>query len=472
MKKLFISTILALSSAAFAAGTPSGSTISNTGLFEFTEANGTSTPIPTTPVDITVASVYQPSITPDGTVANPGQTAMARPGETATLVYQVTNSGNATDTINLTVTNAQGGAPLAASIYLDNNNDGVVNAGDTLVTSLVGLNADETRQVLVQYTVPANTTGGASTYVNLTGTSAGNTASVDNNNVGEIAARNILRFTLASDNTVTAAPGVTTIITHTLTNTGNTTLSAATLVFDATAPVGYAVSYTVTNSSTGQSSTSTVLQTAVTATGDLDAGDTYSIKISYTPAANTPDGVTIVHSIAGYINFTDTVGTDNQVEFSQVRSNTDTLNVKRGVASVGKVADNCGDDATCADPLKVILNTPNAKPGDYVRYTVSVLNTGTAGLAFPTLRDYVPQFTSFASVTGSTSQSGAKVVFSSDRTNWNIAAPTTLATTTNPANGPFVFVGLDGADAGDSVTTADELAPGESMKLVIIVKVN
>lgn len=473
MKKLIITSLLALASSAFAAGTPVGETISNTGLFEYTDTNGAPATVSTTPVNITVAQIYRPSVTPDGTLAAPGQTVTARPGETATLVYQVTNSSNGTDTLNLTVTDATTGNALPATIYLDNNNNGVIDAGDTVVTSLDNLAADATRQVLVQYTVPAGAPGENSTFVNLTATSAGNTGAADSNNVGEITARNIIRYTLEQDRAVTTTAGAAVTTTHVLENTGNATIDAATFIATtslASSPA-VTVSYTVVNSSNSDTNSNASLQQALRDAGDLPAGATYTITVTYTPAANTTNGTVLTNVLTVYTNVTDSSGTDNQVEAAQAVTDTDTVTVNRGVAGVSKVADNCGTDATCTDATQLVLNTPNAKPGDYVRYTVAVTNTGGAGLRFPTLRDYVPAFTEFRSVTGSTTQNAAQVLFSSDRATWNTTAPTTLATSTSATSGPFVYVGLDGSDADTSVSDADELAPGQTMTLVITVRV-
>lgn len=472
MKKLIITSLLALTSAAFAAGTPAGTSISNVGLFEFTDTNGATTGQSTTPVNITVAQVYQPSVTPNGTVAAPGQTATARPGETATLIYDVTNLSNGTDTLSLSITDAVTGAPINGVIYLDNNNNGIVDAGDTPTATLSNMTADETRHVLVQYVVPAGSTGASSTYINLTATSATNPAAVDNNNVGQITAVNIVRFTLEEDRTVTTTPGAAVTATHTLTNTGNTPIVAADLRSSTTLVTSAAVTvtYTVTNSATGTTVSNPVLQTALQSAGNLPAGASYTIVVSYTPSTSAQNGAQFSNTLTVYSVTPDSTGTDNQVESTQAVTDTDTVNVNRGVASVSKVADNCGTSATCADT--VVVNTPSAKPGDYVRYTVSVTNTGAAGMKFPTLRDYVPANTEFVSVTGTTTQAGTQVLFSADRTNWNTLAPTTLATTTNPANGPFVYVGLDRtADNDTTVDAGDELAPGQTLNLVLIVRV-
>ncbi|MEF2277501.1 hypothetical protein V3W47_04260 [Deinococcus sp. YIM 134068] len=472
MKKLLITALLAAASSALAVGAPAGTTISNTGLFEYTDETGTPTNTPTTPVVITVSAVYHPTIPQNGTVQNPGQVQTALPGQTATLVYDVTNNGNATDTLDLTltVTDGQTGQPLTATIYLDEGN-GSFDGTEPIVTSLPNMAADETRKVLVRYTEPANAPGNQETYVNLTATSQGDTTQKDDDNVGLITATSIVNFTLDSDNSVTTTPTGTVTASHTLTNTGNATIVASTLEATATlTDAGVAsggISYTVTNSSTGAQVSNANLETALRNAGDLPAGETYTIVVSYTGAASADNGETFTNVLSVYSNAVDATGFDNRVESAQAVSDTDTVTVNRGIASVSKTADNCGADQNCANPT---LNTTTAKPGDFVRYTVTVTNTGGSALRFPTLRDYVPANTVFESVTGSSTQTGAGIAYSNDRTNWFAANPTALATSTTATSGPFVYVGLD-SNNNNVVDAGDSLAPGQTLRLVITVQV-
>lgn len=474
-KNLLITAILAVATSAAAIGTPAGQTIQNIGQFEYSDFDNTSKTIETTPVNITVASVYNANVGPNGTTAAPGQTVTAAPGQTATLTYTLTNDGNTTDSFNLAVQDGNGNTLPGATIYLDNG-DGVFGPGDTVVTSVANLPADQQVKLFVTYTVPANTPGNQSTYVNLVATSAGNGAVVDNNNVGEITAVNVVSFTLATDNSVNVQPNVATQITHTLTNTGNTALIAADLrassTIGGTNPTANGtISYTVVNSSTGASVSNTDLQAALQAAGNLAAGGTYTITVTYTPAAGATDGQSFTNTISVYSATASSTTVRNDVPSTTPVSDTDTLTVQRGIAAVTKTADNCGTVATCTGTITT--NTTSAKPGDYLRYTVRVTNTGTGVLKFPTLRDYVPANTEFYSVTGSTTQMNASVLFSGNRASWNTSAPTTLATATFTGtvnNGPFVYVGLN-TDGNATVDANDALAAGQSLTLVITVKV-
>lgn len=468
MRKFILTSILALASAAAAVGAAPG-TIQNTGLFEFTDVDNTTSSV-TASANITVVQVYDPSVGADGSVSAVGQTQYALPGDTATLTYTVSNLGNGPDSFNLAVTDPQTGLPVPATIYLDNG-DGVFGPGDTAVTSLSNLPADASATVFVQYTVPTTAAGSQVTLLNLTATSAGDNTQTDSNNVGAITAINIVSFTLDSNNNVSTTPGAPVSATHTLTNTGNaaidpTTLVSSTALTDANSASG-TLTYVVKNNGTGTtSSSSTSLAAALQEAGSLSTGQTYTITATYTPATTAQNGNVYSNVITLSSNLTDTATLDNRVELAQAVSDTDTITVQRGVASVSKTVDNCGADATCAAPT---LNATEAKPGDYLRYTVKVINTGTAAMKFPTLRDFVPVNTVFSSVTGSSTQAGS-VLFSADRTAWNVAAPTALATSTSATSGPFVYVGLN--SNGDSkVDASDQLEAGQTLTLTLIVKV-
>lgn len=472
MKKFALTALLALSfsamNGALAAGTPAGEQITNAALFEFSDSDGSTASTASAPVVITVAAVYQPVVQENGTVSSPGQTVVAQPGTTATLTYTVINSGNATDTLNLSVTDGNGQPLPGTKIYLDNG-DGVFGPGDTEITDLKNLPADGQATVLVRYDVPANGTGGAATLINLTVTSATDPSKVDTNNIGQVTTRNVLLFTLTPDATITTTPGAAVSSDHILTNTGNTTLNAADFVASTatTTPAGQSVTvtYTVTNGGTTVSNTD--LQTALRGAGDLEVGLSLTIRATYTPSTSTPNGTQFTNTLTVSSGVTDTTTTDNQRELEQAVSNTDTVNVNRGVASVSKTGENCGTDATCATS---VANPTSVKPGEYIRYTVRITNTGSAALAFPTLRDYVPLNTTFYSVSGSTTQANANILHSSNRTAWTAQAPAALATTTDPANGPFTYVGLDSNRDGN-VTAADGINPGESLTMSLIVKV-
>jgi len=472
MKKQILTLALTLAAAlggtSLAAGAGAGSTISNVGVFETTDTAGTTTTAASNPVNLTVTQVAALVIGADGTVATPGETVNATPGQNAVLTYTVTNTGNGSDTLNLKTVDGNGD-PVVTTLYRESDGVPGLSASDTPITSL-NLDADESATVYAVYAVPANAPANTTVYVNLVGTTTSTnngTPATDANNVHLAAAITVVNFTLdAAKTSDITTPGVVSL-THLLTNTGNGPLDPATLsgtstINDPAAVLGsvrYVVSY---NGVSTPSSTS--LQGALQAAPTLPAGESYTITTTYTSSAGKLAGDQATNSFGIYDTAADSATLSNRVPASRAVGTSDTLTVIKGAAAVTKTAVTCAD-ATCTAPV----STPSSvKPGEYVRYTVEIKNTGNAGLPYATLRDYTPQNTSFVSVTGSSSQTGA-VLFSTDRATWNAAAPTTLAENTF-GGGPFAYVGLDSNNDG-TVNSADTLAPGATLTLVITVKV-
>lgn len=474
MKNLIITTLLALGALGFggnagALGTPSGTSIENIGLFEFTEPDGTTGSSQTTPVSITVSQVSALDIGPSGTVAAPGQTVTGAPGSTGVLTYTVTNNGNGSDTIDLSTTVASGTAS-SVTIYADTDGDGKYTPGTDQPASSVALAANESATVFVVVGVPSNAAGTSTISVNLSGTTTATaTPATDSNNVGAVTATSTVSFTLADDHTTSVNPGGSVTLTHTLANTGNVPLDGAALVASSTlggtTSASQSVTYTVTTSS-GGTGTGSSLDAALAAAGSIPIGGTATISAVYVTSTSAADASTYTNTISIYSEQTGANLTNNVPSTAPV-SDVDSFTVARGVASVSKVGDGCGTDPTCASP---VAGTTTIKPGEYIRYTVTVNNTGSGTLAFPTLRDYVPANTSFHSVSGSSTPSGT-LLYSIDRSNWTASAPSALATSTSSTSGPFVYVGMDSNGDG-KVDSSDTLAAGQTMRLIITVKVN
>jgi len=472
MKKQILTLALTLAAAlggtSLAAGAGAGSTISNVGVFETTDAGGTTANTPSNAVDLTVTQIAALTVGADGTVANPGETVNATPGQNAVLTYTVTNTGNGSDTLNLRTVDGNGN-PITTTLYRESDGVPGLSAGDTPITS-VNLAADESATVYAVYAVPANAPANTNVYVNLIGTTTvtnTGTPATDANNVHLASAVTVVNFTIdGTKNANITTPGVVSL-THLLTNTGNGTLDPATLNGTSTindpaavlASVRYVVSYNGVSTPANAS-----FQAALQAAPALPAGESYTITTTYTSNAGKLAGDQATNALSVYDTATDSATLSNRVPAAQAVNTSDTLTVIKGAAAVTKVAVTCAD-AACTAPVS---NPSSAKPGEYIRYTVEVRNTGNAGLPYATLRDYTPRNTSFVSVTGSSSQTGA-VLFSTDRATWNTAAPTTLSENIF-SSGPFAYVGLDSNNDG-TVNSADTLAPGATLTLVITVKV-
>lgn len=215
--------ILTLVGPAYAAGTPAGTVIQNSAVLEFTPEGGPPTSIPTPPVETTVTAVCAASVLPNGTVAAPGQSFDLLPGEGAVLRYVVGNSGNAGNTLNLRVSDADSQfTPGTLTIHEDLNGNGQIDANEPAITALT-LAADETRPVLVRVTTAAANRGSA--YLNLIADCATNTSGrpgeTDDDNVARVRVGEPPALTLGKTFTpAVIRPGQDTLVTLTARNTG------------------------------------------------------------------------------------------------------------------------------------------------------------------------------------------------------------------------------------------------------------
>ncbi|MGY2896798.1 beta strand repeat-containing protein [Deinococcus sp. UYEF24] len=448
-----------------AAGTAANTSISNTGIFTYQDDGGTTQSVSSTPVTITVAQVGGISITANGTVGTPGQTIYVTPGNTGALTYTVTNTGNGADTVTLTTQDGAGNPVTGVTYYYD------AALTQPVTGNAVPLAADQSRTVYAAYTVPAGATGGAGVYVTPVGTSSFNGSVVDNNNVGLISPTRVHSVTVSTDNALTATTPGGAVGAHTLTNTGNTPIASGDLTVTGTvndtngilASVSYQFSSGATSGAASANPT-TALNNYLTAAGPLAAGASVTLSTTYTAAAGKAIGQSANDAVKGYFVATSTASDTYGTTSANATVGTDTLTLVGGVANVSKVADNCGTDATCMTP---VLNTTTGKPGDYIRYTIKVMNSGSSALKRPVVQDTLNTNLLYVKSTGTTTQAGAGVqaVYSTDNTAYSAAAPVTLA------SGGTLYVGLNTTGGSVKPTGADTLMAGESFSVVILTQI-
>ncbi|ANE44706.1 hypothetical protein SU48_01975 [Deinococcus puniceus] len=216
---------LALSSSAFAAGTPAGTVIQNQAFLEFSPNPGQPPlVIPSLPVETTVLPVCSVSVLPNGTLAAPGQSYSLLPGEGAVLRYVIANTGNTSNTLGLQVVTdaASQFTPGDLSLHIDANGNGIIDANEPAATQIT-LAADQTADVLVQVTTTSAARGNA--FLNLIGSCATNITGT----AGERDDNNVARVTVGEPPTLTVTksfsppslnPGQETTVTVTARNTG------------------------------------------------------------------------------------------------------------------------------------------------------------------------------------------------------------------------------------------------------------
>jgi uncharacterized repeat protein (TIGR01451 family) len=164
-------------SPAFAAGTTAGSTITNTvtvaykvGGVDQNAVSATDNLIVDRKINLVVAQLGTTT-----TSVSPGQTS-------AVTGFTVTNSSNATLDLALALTQSSGGTAAHGGtdnfnvsnvkLYVDTDNSGTYNAGDTLITYLDEIAADATKTVFVVSDIPLGKSTGDVANVRLTATAA------------------------------------------------------------------------------------------------------------------------------------------------------------------------------------------------------------------------------------------------------------------------------------------------------------
>ena len=185
LSALALLTALGLASAA---GTPAGTAITN-------QALGTADPVTAgqPPISVlsnlvtaTVSPVCSVVVTPDGTVDAPGQSAALLPAESTTFTYQVLNTGNTESTYSLSsLTDAASAfTPASLNIYLDANNNGVLDAAEAATPiSSVKLAADTGATVFL--VAGTNDASRGDAFVNVAAACADGSAA-DSNNISRV----------------------------------------------------------------------------------------------------------------------------------------------------------------------------------------------------------------------------------------------------------------------------------------------
>ena len=322
--------------------TPENTVITNTATATWTDANGNTYTPATASVSVTVGYLAAPD------VSSPTSVTPASPSTGNELAFTITNSGNGTDQFSAATTAGTGvtitGYKIGATTY---------PTLAALNTALAGTNvtAGNSVTVTVVYTV-APGQGGQTIPVSLTATSvrtpAGPTASdVSTTNViPSVAASVVVTPDGGTVDRLPSGTGPTTYTeTFTIQNTGNRSdnFSLSTL-----ANPGGTVSIVSVNGTAGTSGSITIA-----------AGGTATVDVVYTVSNSAVAGAT------DDLRLTATSSNDNTKNDVGNRI----IRVIRAAISMTKQA--YRDDATT-------LVSGTVLPGEYIRYKITVTNTGGA----------------------------------------------------------------------------------------------
>ncbi|WP_051195670.1 DUF11 domain-containing protein [Meiothermus rufus] len=211
--------------AVWAQQTPAGTNIANQASASYIDSAGQPRTTTSNQVITVVQQVYSFSITPDGNApATPGQTRSGLPGAPVYFSYTVSNTGNGSDTINLTTLQDSGDAfdLSGTALYLDANCNGTIDPGETTPITSVTLSMGQSACVILAGTIPPSATNGQFANINLQGASAGSPSVTDTNNWARavVSTAATLTATKAASPSGAVAPGSSITYTISGANTG------------------------------------------------------------------------------------------------------------------------------------------------------------------------------------------------------------------------------------------------------------
>ena len=436
-RALLFGLFLSVFGLALAAGTPKGTSITNTAAATYTSAGVPKTTF-SNPVTTVVQQVYSLTITPDGTEAVPGQTKSALPGAPVYFNYILTNTGNGPDTF--TLTNLQNTTTddfdlSNVKIYRDTGCDGSV-AGDPVVTS-VTLNADASVCLILEGTLPT-ATNNQNALVNLVGTSAGDAGKTDTNNwakavvttagnltatktanpTSTVAAGGTVSYTVAGSNNggsaaygvdVSSYTGVTGDVGIVITDVLNANTTFTTGTLSGTSGKGTVIpiystnggtSWTTTAPASGVNAVGMVIRdpTSPTKSAFFTQGANYSMTFSVT-VKDTTAGTSITNT-ANVTYATGTTAATTKTTTTNTTSLTVNANAKVAIGPVNNATtENLSGTASYVDPATgktwtvtlsggytaqtdtQTLNGP-VYTGDTVAFKHTVLNNGNASSSY------------------------------------------------------------------------------------------
>lgn len=362
---LFVALALALAGlAAHAAPPPAGTSISNQASATYSDASGITRTVTSNVVQTTVQQIASLTL-----AANGAQNAT--PGSVVYYPHTLTNTGNGTDSFNLTSSNTGAFSMASVQIFADNGSGSPTGSA---ITSTGALAAGGLFKFIVVATLPGTATAAQTNTITVTGTSVFDNTKTQSNTDVTTATTNAV-IALTKGGSVPSGPAGTSITyTLTYTNNGNSTATAVAITDVLPAGLTYTAGsarWSVTGatalSDSGGSSGSapntltssyTVgTKTLLVTLNQVTAGQSGTIVFSATVAPGTAPGLLNNTATTSYNNGATTVaGTSNTFGFTVLQAGAVTLS-----------------GATVAGP---------AAPGSTVSFTNTVTNTGNGSDTF------------------------------------------------------------------------------------------
>lgn len=345
--------------AAHAAPPPAGTSISNQASASYSDASGVTRTVTSNVVQTTVQQVASLTLVQNGA-------QNATPGSLVAYPHTLTNTGNGSDSFNLTTTNTGAFSITGVQIFADN---GSGQPTGPAITSTGPLAANAAFKFIVVGTLPGTATAGQTNAITVTATSVfDNTKILTNTDTTTVTNNAVVTLTKAASATSGAPGSGPYTYSLTYTNTGNS--NATSVVISDVIPAGmtyvagsgrWSVTGATALSDTGGTSGSApnTLTSQYTAAGttfsatlaQVAPGQSGVISFSVNVAASTPPGLINNTATESYNNGATTVtGSSNTTPFTVTQTGS--------VAMTGQ---------TVAGP---------AAPGSTVSFTNVVTNSG------------------------------------------------------------------------------------------------
>jgi len=357
---LFFALLLALASiAAHAAAPPAGTSISNQASATYTDASSVSRTVTSNVVQTTVLQIASLTLTANGA-------QNATPGSVAYYPHTLTNTGNGSDTYNLTAPNAGGFTMTGVQVFADN---GSGQPTGSPITSSGPLASGAAFKFIVVGTLPATATAAQTNVVTVTAASALTPAVTASNTDTTTVTNNAVVTLTKAVSAASGAPGSGPYTyTLTYTNTGNST--ATSVVLSDVVPTG--MTY-VANS--GRWSVTGV--TALSDTGAAAGTAPNTLASQYTAGSKTY-AVTLAQVTAGQSG---TISFQVNVDASTAPgnlNNTATTSYNNGATTVTGASNTVPFAVTQTAAVTMTGQTVAgpAAPGSTTSFTNAVTNTG------------------------------------------------------------------------------------------------
>ena len=331
---LFVAFALAMAGmAAHAAPPPAGTSISNQASATYSDASGVTRTVTSNVVQTTVQQIASLTLASNGA-------QNATPGSVVYYPHTLTNTGNGTDSFNLTTSNTGGFTMASVQIFADNGSGSPTGPA---ITSTGALAAGGLFKYIVVGTLPGTAAAAQTNTITVSGTSVFDNTKTQSNTDVTTATTNAVVTLTKSASVSSGSAGTAITYTLTYTNTGNSTATAVAITDVLPAGLNYtagsarwsATGATALSDSGGSSGTAPNTLTSGYTLGtktllitlnQVTAGQSGTISLGATVAAGTAPGTLNNTATTSYNNGAATVtGGSNTVPFTVLQTASVTL---------------------------------------------------------------------------------------------------------------------------------------------------